>query len=759
MTKYFCFLLLSVYVQTAIAAIQLPVSDSEDAALKIVLLDKDALIYYDGKGLGLMNLSGQRLSAANYFSIHPLGQEMYAVQMQEGGKFGVMNAAGKLITPLDFTEISPFTENTARVQRKINLQDDSEKTEYAVISNDGLILSDWMDSISSVSGDDYRVFRHQGKWGIVRGENKTFFNHDYEYIGTFNAGWAAAKHKGRWGYIRTDGEWWVKPTFAEAGQFEGRYAPVRLAYENWQLLNRATFDVSGSGYDSIRFYENGVYGFVFQGGKCTYLGLNAQELTKKWYDEIGHFAGGSLISRARKDTLYYYVSISGEEIFQADSLYEFKNGRGIFRKNQLWGWVDDEGEVVTEPAFDEVLATAEKYLVVRKGPDLLLVDGKGKTVQEIHSDKEDVVLTNKALIYGVKPAFYLIDLLKSQAQLLRYNEAGDISSGVIVVRKDSLYGYVNIQGKEIAVPENVAVSVGTEKLLFAKKGVNDDFAAYDKNMKFQFQLDNGLYFLGPYKEARAKVVNQYGLMGFIDEQGKLVTLCKYALVGDFQNGRAIFRSINGLYGYLDTDGKEVIPATYKFVSDFDNKGYAAVIKDKLFGFIHLSGSIVVPFQYDNVLSLNEGIASVEKEGKVGYINMQNKKIIPFTFDEAFQVKEELALVRMGIYWGYINAKGKVEIPWQFSGAQAFSEGKAWVRLEEKFGAINTKGAYVIPLKYQNAMPFRMGYARVQQRGKWGLVDQYGAEIIPPVCDNIGEVYQQKVVAGILSSGYGIRYLK
>lgn len=758
MIKYFCFFLLSAYTQSVIAAVQLPVPDSQDEALKIVQLDKDALVYYDGKGLGLMNLSGQRLSAANYFSIHPLQQSMYAVQMQEGGMYGIMNAAGKLITPVDYTEISSFSEFTTRVQRKVPVGDNSEKTEYAIISNDGLILSDWMDSISSVSGDDYRVFKHQGKWGIVRGEKKTFFDHDFEDIGVFNAGWAAAKYNDKWGYIRTDGEWWVKPVFEEARQFEGRYAPVRRAYENWQLLNRATLDVYGPGYDSIQFYENGAYGFIYRGGQCSYLGLNAQELTKEWYDDAGLFSGNN-ISKARRDSSYYYVNILGEEIFHADSLYEFDNGRGIFRKDRLWGWVNDDGEIIAEPAFDEVMASAEKYLIVRKGTGLFLVDAKGKTVQEIHAGKEDVVLTNSALIYGVKPSFYLVDLLKSHPSLLRYDEAGDISSGVIVVRKDSLYGYVDVQGKEIAAPENVAVSLGTEKLLFVKQGLNDDFAAYDKNMKLQFHLEKGLHFLGPYKEARAKVINQSGLMGFVDEQGKSVSQCRYALVGDFQNGRAIFRSINGLYGYLDADGKEVIPATYKFVSDFDAKGYAAVIKDKLFGFIHVSGNVVVPFQYDNVLSLNEGIASVEKDGKVGYINMQNKKIIPFTFDEAFQVREDLALVRMGVYWGYINAKGKVEIPWQFAGAQAFSEGKAWVRLEEKYGAVNTKGAYLIPFKYENATPFRMGYARVQYKGKWGLVDQYGVEIIPPVCDNIGEVYRQKVVAGILTRGYGIKYLK
>ena len=61
------------------AQVKLPISSQLDNAVKILALDDSALVYYDGKGLGLMNLLGERLSPANYFSRIPLGANRYSV--------------------------------------------------------------------------------------------------------------------------------------------------------------------------------------------------------------------------------------------------------------------------------------------------------------------------------------------------------------------------------------------------------------------------------------------------------------------------------------------------------------------------------------------------------------------------------------------------------------------------------------------------------------------------------------------------------
>ncbi len=758
MIKYICLLITSFSIQIAHGIIQLPVPDQQDDATKIVVLDQNSLVYFDGKGLGLMSNSGQRLSAANYFSIYPLGQQMYAVQNQQEGQYALMNENGKLVTPFDYTEISPFSNQLTRVRRTSVQDDNSLHNEYAILSQNGLLISDWMDSIASTAGDDIFVVKHQNKWGIFHQNNTKYLSKNFEDIGIFNAGIAPAKLDGRWGFIENNGIWVISPAYTDAQAYTGRYAPVKLQNGQWQLIDRKGQPVLSDSYDSVKLFQDGAYGIVYQKGKSTYLGFNSRALNGELYDETGLF-GEDGIAVTRKDTIHYYVNTSGEILFQADSLFEFKNGRGIFKKQSLWGWINDEAEVIAEPAFDEIIFSAGTHLVVRKGIQLLLVDVKGTTIQEIVADRNEIVLTATALLTGLHPAFYLIDLIKNQYTVLKYDEVGDISHGAIVVKKDSLYGYIDLNGKEVVAPENIAVSMATEYGWIMKKKSGDDFISYDKNLTQQFRLPAGVTFIGPFKESRAKVINQYGLMGFINEKGEQVIPCKYSLTGDFHSGRAIFRNLNGMFGYLDADGQEIIPATYKFVSDFDSKGYSAVVKDKQFGFMHLSGNIVIPFIYDNVLSLSNGIASVEKDGKTGYINMQNKKIIPFTFDEAFRHVEDLALVRMGIYWGYISGKGKVEIPWQFAEAQPFSEGKAWVKLEDKFGAINTKGAYVIPFKYEKALPFNMGYAKVQNKGKWGLVNEFGMEILPPVCDKIGEVYQQKVVVEISSNGYGIQLFK
>lgn len=749
---FFLFLHLVYSVQ---AQVQFPTPDLEDKAAVIVALDEQALAYLEDEGIGMMNLSAKRLTPANYFSIHPLEDNMYAVQIEENGQYALMNSSGRLLTPYDYTHVGKFVRGKAVVQRA---NSSTHKTEYAIVSNEGLVLSDWLDSIAITSGDGGYVFRHDGQWGVWSRDSSFYFQQDFQDIGVFNAGLAPAVKNGKYGFVSNAGSWKIKPVYQKAQPFQGKYAAVKMQGDQWQLINRSGESLLSQTYDSIRLYRDGAYTIVEDEEKASYLNFNAKPLTDKWYDAAQPF-GEDGIARAKANSKEMYISTTGKEIFEADSLQTFKNGRGIFLKDKKWGWVNEEGREIVVPQFDEVLFSTKEKLVVKKDNKIFLVDGQGKVIQEIHADRKSILLTEEALIFEQRPTFYLVDLLRSKYQQLQYDEVGDISDGAIVVKKDGRYGYVDINGQEVIPPENVAASFSTDQLLFVKRSLQDGFVAYDKELKIQFQLPKDLFFLGPFQSGRAKVMNAQGLMGFIDRSGHLVVPCKYPLVGDYHYGKAIYRSVNGLFGYLNTDGKEVIPAVYQFVSDFDVSGYAAVVKDQKFGFIDEKGGVTIAFQYDMVLSLSNGVASVKKDGKVGYVNMQNKVLVPFTFDEAYQSEEGLALVKVGKYWGYINDRGKVRIPWQFVEAQAFSEGRAWAKLSNRFGLIDSKGAYLTAFSYDQGAPFENGYAKVRVGDKWGIVNINGSEIIPPVCDNISKVEQQKVVVQLFSQGYGIQLFK
>lgn len=752
--KYF-FLLSLLNFSLSNAQVKLPIAIQLDNAVKILALDDSALVYYDGKGLGLMSLSGERLSPPNYFSIVPLGNNRYSVQYQEKGRCALMSEAGKLLSPFDYNEISKFSGNNTRVSKFLK---DSNQSEYALMSADAMIISDWMDTISLPANDGTCLMRDKGSWILFENNQYEPLLLNFEDVGQFNEGLAPAKMKGLWGFINKKGEWIITPEYKNANTFQGRYAVVSSNEHQWHFIDRKGNIMLSEVYDTIIQYQEGSYSIVSENQQWKYLNPLLKPINDVWYTEAKPFSKEG-IAKVKKDSSDYYINLFGEIVFKADELLDFKNGIGIFRKENLWGWIDENGEEIIAPKYSNIIANKGAYLIVQQDSLKYLVRNNGETVQEVISELDDIILTPLALINEVNPTYFIVDVFKSTFKRLPYDEVGDISNGYIVVKKDQLYGYINTEGEEIFPPNNISVALATHQNLVIKKNFLDNFIAYDFSPKIQYSLPAGIHFLGPYSEFKAKVIDEKGRMGFIDDKGQIIAECNYAVVGDYKNGRAIYQKINGLFGYLEEKGEEIIPSIYQWVSDFDDSGFAVAVKDRYFGFINKLGNVVIPFQYENVLSFKNGIASVQKDGKVGYINMNNKTLVPFTFDEAYVSVNDLALVRMGTYWGYINPKGKVMIPWQFEAAQSFSEGKAWVKLSGKYGLIDENARYLIGIKYENAFPFQQGFAKVQIQEKWGLVNENGIEIIPPVCEQIGSIFKNKVVVKTLSEGYGITLLK
>jgi hypothetical protein len=69
-------------------------------------------------------------------------------------------------------------------------------------------------------------------------------------------------------------------------------------------------------------------------------------------------------------------------------------------------------------------------------------------------------------------------------------------------------------------------------------------------------------------EGLAKIQEQ-GLWGFTDSDGKLVIEPRFRSVGDFSNGFARVSDVKGLWGYIDRTGNEVIPMRFEDAEDFD----------------------------------------------------------------------------------------------------------------------------------------------------------------------------------------------
>ncbi len=132
---------------------------------------------------------------------------------------------------------------------------------------------------------------------------------------------------------------------------------------------------------------------------------------------------------------------------------------------------------------------------------------------------------------------------------------------------------------------------------------------------------------GDFSEGLAKVDDNDGKFGFIDETGELVVPCKWESADDFSEGLAKVQNDNGKWGFIDKTGKVVIPCKWRLAGNF-SEGLAYVKDDNgKWGFIDKTGQIVIPCKWKQAWPFSEGLAAVwDDNGKWVYIDKTGKVV-------------------------------------------------------------------------------------------------------------------------------------
>lgn len=311
------------------------------------------------------------------------------------------------------------------------------------------------------------------------------------------------------------------------------------------------------------------------------------------------------------------------------------------------------------------------------------------------------------------------------------------------------------------------------------RGDNMKVGLKDKNQKIIVQAKYD--YVSPKFSEGYTYVKSGGKMGFVNKEGKQITLLKYDNVSDFSNGFAIVNigakfdsaadiSVSGKWGFINITGIEITPLKYDNVTDFAN-GFAGVNigakwddeKEELaggkWGVINTMGKELTPLKYDNMIDyFFDGFAIVYVGEKCGLINAAGKELTSFRYDniKPTGTEEKIAVVNIGgkydkvfgsiAYNPYVGGKqgfincttGKEIVPVQYANVGDFSEGLASVNLGAvytdkgyaggKWGYVDANGKTIIPIAYDEAGYFLNGKATVKQNGRKFSIDKTGKEI-------------------------------
>ena len=322
--------------------------------------------FADDKGRVVIPL---RFSAEKVFS-----ERLAAVKFTNGGNWGYINTTGKVIVPALYSKANFFRHGYARVLTEINGREHSlliDRSGREVDLHGAEPVKD-IQGFFVVHGADY------GGYGLVK-DGKLIIPCDYDEVSK------AAPTGGYENYATDDGsvtgggpDWHesvLKPYFKLLK--DGKYG---LADSSGKVLFKSLFDdIKNVHSDHALVVKDGHLGFSDFSGK---LVVPAQ------YDQVTRF--DDLIA-LRKGGKIILIDSSGKPVkspeitnikIDSESLQWLHDGLGVFRRGNLYGYLDSRGNEVIPPKYLDAQAFDGGAARVRVGSRTIYIDRQGNRVDK-----------------------------------------------------------------------------------------------------------------------------------------------------------------------------------------------------------------------------------------------------------------------------------------------------------------------------------------------------------------------------------------
>lgn len=245
----------------------------------------------------------------------------------------------------------------------------------------------------------------------------------YEDVKVFNHNYCAVLKDGLWGFASAKGGEAVRLIYKNVGIFSNELAPVEDEAGNWYYID--------SDGNKRRIVENvkkctflGIYNpqatLISDNNKYAYYDDEFNILSDKYEDATDFNGDVAAVCDKGKwyliDTSFKKSKESYDSILTDEKGLVFRNDRAFGEKDGKYYLINAKGKVVTETAYEkaELFAEADSYAAVCIKGKWGFVDKDGKTV--------------------IEP---------------QYEDAHSFSNGLAAVKKDKLWGYIDINNEMV----------------------------------------------------------------------------------------------------------------------------------------------------------------------------------------------------------------------------------------------------------------------------------------------------------------------
>ncbi len=375
---------------------------------------------------------------------------------------------------------------------------------------------------------------------------------------------------------------------------------------------------------------------------------------------------------ASQDTKYGLINPKGEWVLKPtyDGIYDFKNGVAIA--------INKKGDTFDQALIDttgrEVIAMQsasiyeldkeliEQYMVLGVGQDgedysaLYHKDGAvliAMDRQDISYDRQTGIITvchwKNGCDYRDKHLNKLNQTAYDADIPSHITVSGD---GLIMVKKNNKYGYINTYGQEVIAPTYDSATRFSHGVAVVQSGddyflINQNNQRISKNYTGIIQLQDSDFYI-------VKKENKYGVINHKEQQ--IVPIAYDNIGGNLFADELVEFSQNGQWGLMNLSGKIMITPQYERTNYYKD-GLISVKKNGKWGFVDKDNRTVIDFEYDDPLideqeyyklrdayAVNYDKIAVVKNGKWGVIDTTGKVVADFIYDGFDYIVEQYVVV-------------------------------------------------------------------------------------------------------------------
>lgn len=381
--------------------------------------------------------------------------------------------------------------------------------------------------------------------------------------------------------------------------------------------------------------------------------------------------------------------------------------------NQLWGFIDEHGNVTIEPNFQDAENFNEGLALVKLEGKYGFVNKAGKLV--IAAEYDDALAFNEG--HAVVELKDKLGMINRNGEFIippRYEDLGNLENGFTYFLLDSLYGYFDAKGIERIKPKfTEAFDFENGKAIVSRGdyyGLIDVFGTTFIAMKYQG--------LRHYHED-IYMAMQNDFWGLIKINGDTILPFVYDYIGKLSDNRILIEK-NGEFSYTDLKGNLLLTTWIPVYSEFKQlatfkNGYAKIKFAEKYNLIDTTGKKLFTQPKENIGDYSSLIA-VYKGDKWGYVNPAGAQIIPFSFTWANSFDGNFAIAGNDPFLGLINKQGQYVINPYFEQLTFLNDTLIIAKSLGNYGIISISGDTLLNFAYLSIEPINEKVVRIEQGG-------------------------------------------